>query len=130
MLNWNLFRGKADQARREEAVHLHLQKEHELRASVSGVRLQVRQAYLSLESATSRIQVAEAAISSAEEAYRILSDRYAVGLATATELLRSQTDLLEARTRRLAAIYEQRTAALRLERSVGSLSPTSAGGLP
>jgi outer membrane protein TolC len=130
MLNWNLFRGMADRAREEEAIQTRSQREQQLRAAVSGVRLQVRQAFLNLQSANSRIQVAEAAIGAAEEAQRITSERYAAGMATVTDLLRSQTALQDARTRRLGAIYEQRAAAIRLERAVGTVSPSSAGVNP
>jgi outer membrane protein len=130
MLNWNLFRGMADRAGEEEAIQLRSQREHEAKAATSGVRLQVRQAYFNLQSATSRIKVADAAIAAAEEAHRITSERYAAGMATVTDLLRSQTALHEARTRRLGAIYEQRAAVIRLERAVGSVSPTSAGVTP
>jgi outer membrane protein TolC len=42
-----------------------------------------------------------------------------------TDLLRTETALLEARNRRLAAIYDQRLAAVSLELAAGTLSDKS-----
>ncbi len=66
-----------------------------------------------------------AAVSMAEESLRIIKNRYEAGLTTVTELLRNETALLEARTRRLAAVYDQRVAAAMLERASGTLSVDS-----
>ena len=49
-----------------------------------------------------------AAVAQAEESLRITKNRYDSGLTTVTDLLRNETALLEARTRRLAAIHDQR----------------------
>jgi outer membrane protein TolC len=46
-------------------------------------------------------------------------------LTTVTELLRSETALLEARLRRLAAVHDQRVAAAGLELATGRLAPGS-----
>jgi outer membrane protein TolC len=124
-LHWNLFRGSADRARLSEARFLKVQREQELRRVSSGLQLQVRQAYLSLQAANRRMDVGEAAIAQAEEDHRITANRYEAGLANATELLRSQTALSEARTRYLAAVFDQRVNTVRLARAAGTLSPLS-----
>jgi outer membrane protein TolC len=124
-VHWNLFNGFADKARIEEAAYV-LQRARALENQASAqIRLQVRRAYADLESATQRIGVAEAAISMAEESLRITKNRYDNGLSNVTDLLRTETALLEARTRRLAAVYDQRLAAVNLELAAGSLSPNS-----
>ncbi len=74
----------------------------------SAVRLQVRSAYLDLKAAQERIEVAEAAVAEAEESLRIVKNRYENGLTNVTELLRSETALLETSVRRLAAVHDQR----------------------
>jgi outer membrane protein TolC len=42
-----------------------------------------------------------------------------------TDLLRTETALLDTRTRRLAAVHDQRVAAAQLELAAGTLSPDS-----
>jgi outer membrane protein TolC len=124
-LRWNLFNGFADKARIEEAA-CELKRARALETQASAqVRLQVRRAYADLQSATQRIDVAAAAVSMAEESLRITKNRYDSGLSNVTDLLRTETALLEARTRRLAAIYDQRLAAVSLELAAGSLSAKS-----
>jgi len=61
----------------------------------------------------------------AEESLRITKNRFDAGLANVTDLLRTETALLEARNRRLAAVYDQRIAAVSLVLATGKLSPTS-----
>ncbi len=77
------------------------------------------------KAATERIAVGEASVSQAEESLRILRNRYQNGLANITELLRAQSALVEARTRRLAAVYDQRIAAIRIEQAAGLLNGDS-----
>lgn len=124
-LRWNLFNGFADKARIEEASY-GLRRARALETQAGGqIRLQVRRAYADVQSAKQRIAVAEAAISMAEESLRITKNRYDSGLGNVTDLLRTETALLEARTRKLAAVYDQRLAAVNLELAAGTLSPTS-----
>jgi outer membrane protein TolC len=124
-LRWNLFRGGADRARLTEASLLQTQREAEQRQVSSSVQLEVRQAFLSLESANRRIDIGEAGIAQAEESHRITADRYEAGLANATDLLHSQTALSEARTRYLAAVFDQRMATIQVERAAGTLNASS-----
>jgi outer membrane protein TolC len=46
-------------------------------------------------------------------------------MANVTDLLRTETALLESRTRRLAAVYDERVAAAQLELAAGNLSADS-----
>jgi outer membrane protein TolC len=124
-LRWNLFRGGADRAQLTESSLLQTQREAEQRQVSSSVQLEVHQAFLSLEAANRRIDVGEAGIAQAEESHRITADRYEVGLANATDLLRSQTALSEARTRYLAAVFDQRMATIQVERAAGVLNLSS-----
>lgn len=124
-LRWNLFNGYADKGRIEEAVAAERQAKAQQRSAENGIRLQVRKAYLDLKSAQERVGVTEAAVAEAEESHRIIQNRYQNGLTTVTELLRSETALLSARTRRLAAIHDQRIAAATLLESAGTLNKDS-----
>jgi len=124
-LRLNLFRGFADRSRIAESSFLKTQREHERQKTQSALRLQVRQSFLDFESSSSRVLTAQASISEAEENHRIVADRYEAGLSTVTELLRSQTALSAAKFRYLGAVFDQRIAAVRLERAAGSLNPSS-----
>jgi outer membrane protein TolC len=124
-LRWNIFNGGADKARIDEAAFGLLRSRALENQAGAQIRLQVRRAYADWRSADQRIEVAEAAVSMAQESLRITKNRYDSGLSNVTDLLRNETALLEARTRRLAAIYDQRMAAVNLKLAAGNLTPTS-----
>ncbi len=125
-LRWNLFNGFADRARIAEADEQIARAKAERRGLDSAVRLQVRKAHLDVKAAGERLKVTEATVTEAEENLRIVKNRYESGLTNVTDLLRSETALLEARVRRLAAIHDQRLAAAGLELAAGTLSGNSA----
>jgi outer membrane protein len=124
-LRWNLFNGFADKARIEEASQAVTRAKAQQRQIDSAVSLQVRRAYLDLKAAQERIQVAEAAVAEAQEGLRIVKNRYENGLTNVTELLRSETALLETSLRRLTAVHDQRLAGAALEMAAGTLSAES-----
>jgi len=124
-LKWNLFNGFSDRAKIGEAAESLRGARAVQRQTDSGIRLQVRQAHAGLKAAEERIEVASAAVTMAEESLRITKNRYEAGLATVSDLLRNETALLETRTRRLAAVYDQRVAAAMLELAAGTLSVDS-----
>lgn len=124
-LRWNIFNGFGDKARVEETgFAVHRAEADEQRAG-STIRLQVRRAWADLQAAQQRIDVAQAAVAEAEESLRITQNRYEAGLGTVTDLLRTETAVLDARTRRLAAIHDQRIAAAMLEMAAGTLTADS-----
>ena len=124
-LRWNLFNGFGDKARIEESkFSLQRSVAEEARAG-SAIRLQVHRAYADLHAATEQIEVAKAAVAEAEESLRITQNRYEAGFSNVTDLLRTETTVLEARTRHLAAVRDQRVAAAMLELAAGTLTPDS-----
>ena len=124
-LRWNLFNGSADKARIEEAAHMVKRAESDEQRTDSAIRLQVRRAYAGLNAAQQRIDVAKAAVAEAEESLRITQNRYEAGMTNVTDLLRTETAVLESRTRYLAAIHDQRIAATMLELAAGRLNADS-----
>jgi outer membrane protein TolC len=124
-MQWNLFNGNQTRERVREATHMLRSAEAEKRRADAGIRLQVRKARADLMAAQERIAVASAAVTQAEESLRITKNRYEGGLANVTDLLRNETALMESRTRRLAAVYDQRVAAAMLELATGVLSEDS-----
>ncbi|SPE40422.1 Outer membrane efflux protein [Candidatus Sulfotelmatobacter sp. SbA7] len=125
-LRWNLFNGFSDKARIEESKFAQQRSSAEEARTDSAIRLQVHRAYADLHAATQRIEVAQASVAEAEESLRITQNRYEAGISNVTDLLRTETTVLEARTRHLAAVRDQRIAAAMLELAAGTLTPDSA----
>jgi outer membrane protein TolC len=125
-LRWNLFNGFGDKARIEESKFAQQRSSAEAARTDSAIRLQVHRAYADLHAATQRIEVAQASVAEAEESLRITQNRYEAGISNVTDLLRTETAVLEARTRHLAAVRDQRIAAAMLELAAGTLTPDSA----
>jgi outer membrane protein TolC len=125
-LRWNIFNGMETKAKVAETRHRVAVAEAQKRHAESGVRFEVRRAWLEWNAVKERLALASASVAQAEESLRITRDRYQNGLTTVTDLLRTETTLLGARTGYLAALYDQRLAAARLEAAQGSLTPNSA----
>ncbi|HUJ22058.1 MAG TPA: TolC family protein [Bryobacteraceae bacterium] len=124
-LRWNVFNGFGDKARIDGARYLVERSQAEQQRAGSAIRLDVRRSWAGLRAATQRIEVARAAVDQARESLRITQNRYAAGLNTVTDLLRNETAVLEAKTRYLAAINDQRVAAAWLQLAAGTLSADS-----
>lgn len=124
-LRWNLFNGFRDRARIDETKSLLRRSEAQQQSTGSAIRLQVRRAYADLRSAEQRIDVAKASVAEAEESLRITQNRYQAGMNNVTDLLRTETAVLDARTRYLAAVHDQRIAATMLQMAAGTLSADS-----
>lgn len=124
-LRWNLFNGGSDKAGIAESEAATRRTAAEQARSESGIRLQVRQAWANLKAAQQRIESAQASVAEAQESLRISQNRFAAGLSTVTDLLRTEIALLETQTRYLAAVHDQRIAAAMLEFAAGTLNPES-----
>jgi outer membrane protein len=124
-LNWNLFNGFADKARIDAGNFALRRGATEEERTGSAIRLQVRRAYADLRSSEARIEVAKASVEESHESLRIIQNRYGAGMSTVTDLLRAETAVQEARTRYLAAVHDQRIAAVMLEMAAGRLTPDS-----
>lgn len=124
LLNWNLFNGGADRSRVTEA-QAHYQRATALRERLgNAIGLEVREAFLALETARERVAVAREAVAHADEAHRIVRERYAAGLTTIVELLDSETALTAARTNLTRTLYDARVGQARLDLSLGLLDRT------
>ena len=121
VMNWNLFSGGGDRARFVEAQATR-ERAAALRERMgSSIGLEVREAYLALQTARERAAVARDAVASAEESLRIVQDRYESGLTTIVELLDSETALTAARTNLTRTLYDASVGQARLELSLGTL---------
>ena len=124
-LHFNLFNGRADEAKLAESRFLQKRTLAMQAHLAQAIRHQVQKAFLDLETASQRIAVSQQAVSQAEESGRIIRNRYEAGLATVTDLLRAETALTAAKGNYLRAVFDQRVGAANLELQVGRLSPES-----
>jgi outer membrane protein len=83
------------------------------------VSADVRQRILDLRSSQAAVRAAETGVRAATEARRVLADRFAVGVATTTDVLVAQEQLLAAELARARAFASVRLAEARLQRAVG-----------
>jgi len=124
-LDFNLFAGGAQKARLEEAAANASKAKHNVEWFRSGIQMEVRKSFLEEEAAAQRAAAARDAADQAKESLRIVQNRYETGLTTITELLRSETAQLDARTGYLAALQDWQVARAQLERAAGVLTPES-----
>jgi len=124
-VRWNLFNGYADKARIAEGAAVIRRTAAAQARAESGIRLQVRQAWAALKAAQQRIDSAQASVTEAQESLRISQNRFAAGLSTVTDLLRTEVALLETQTRYVGAVHDQRIAAAMLEFAAGTLNANS-----
>jgi outer membrane protein len=121
VLNWNLFSGGADYARMVEARASHQRATALRERMASAIGLEVRDAFLALQTSRKRVAVAKEAVAYAEESLRIVQDRYDAGLTTIVELLDSETALTAARTNLTRTLYDATVGQARLDLSLGML---------
>jgi outer membrane protein TolC len=124
-LEWNIFAGGANRSQVAEAAAQKRKAEDHLEWVRSGVRLELRRAYLESTAARARAEAARQSAEQARESLRIIENRYQAGLTTITELLRAQEAVLEARTGYVAAVGDWYSARASLERAAGQLTPES-----
>ena len=118
-VNWPLFDGgrtRSEVAGAAAAAHI-------LRARLdefdSVVAMEIRQRLSEAQSSRAAIDAAGDAVRSATEARRVVSERFAAGVATNTDVLDAQGVLLQAELDRTQAIASARLADARLARAVG-----------
>ena len=119
--SWNAF--DAGQSRHQAAAaHRCADALLRLRADLeSGIRVEVRTAWLNVQETTRHIQVAEEAIGRAEENLRVSRHRYAMGTGTAREVLDAESLRTESERNYSDARYDCVLEMLRLQKAIGEL---------
>jgi outer membrane protein len=118
-VNWTLWDGGRVAAETAEAAAAVTAARARLDEVDSLIALDVRQRALDLDSARAARDAAGDAVRSAAEARRIVAERFAVGVATSTEVLDAQLALLQAELDRTRALAGIRLAEARLDRALG-----------
>lgn len=89
------------------------------------VRLELRRAFYDFDSSRQSLEVTRATVAESEEALRMLRDRYESGLATITDLLRTEDAVRRSRDSYWQAVAHYSTSYAALELAAGTLKPTS-----
>jgi outer membrane protein len=124
-LSWNVFAGGSRTAQLDAARLRMEQMRRQVAAMESAMALEIRSALIQYRAAEQQVAAAQAAVSQSEEGFRILKNRYDVGLATMTDLLSAETSRSSARTGLSEAVYRQRLHYAEVEYVAGVLSQSS-----
>jgi len=87
------------------------------------IELEVKAAYLNLETADRQIETARKALEKAEENVRVTNILYREGMAVTSDVLDAQTDLTAARNKYCQSLYDYQLACAQLEKSAGVGGP-------
>ncbi len=120
--NWDLFAGFSTQDRIKQADAVLKEMLAADRKATLGVKLDVKNAFLNLEAARSRYEVAAASVENAEESFRLVKEYYRGGAVTITRYLSAELDRNRARFHSTAAFYDKIKATAELARAVGKLA--------
>ena len=118
-VNWNFFdfgRAKSQAAEAAAVVTATRERIAEFDEVVSA---DIRQRLLDIESSHAMVRAANDAVRSAGEARRVVMDRFNAGVATSTDVLIAQVQLLESELVRTRALAGVRLAEARLDRALG-----------
>ncbi len=120
--NLNLFGGGYDKFKYDKAK-ADYERIHFLRMRMeSGIKLQVRQAYLRVKTAANQLKVAKTAVQQARESLRIVKNRYKNRLTTVVDVLDREVALKSAEVQLTQAKYNYETGLAKLKFATGSLS--------
>ncbi len=112
--NWMTPAHQAAQARAQKA-----QTEEGLGMMRDGMSVEATQNYYALAPARERITVAEEALQQAIENNSTTASRYKAGTATGTDVIESETLLLQSKVNKISAIVDYELAVAKLNRSLG-----------
>ena len=118
-LRWTFGVGGRERARARGAAAAAAQARLEQAEADGRVEVEVVSALRRFESARARQAVGTAAVEQARESQRIIRDRFEAGLAGTDDVLRASATMLDADTRRTAALVDALVAKAMLDRAVG-----------
>ena len=121
--SWTLWDGGRRAAERAEASAVARQVEARVTEFDRTAAFEIEARRLDLDSSQAAIAAATDEIRAAEEARRVVDERYRAGVATSTDVLDAELDVLQAQLDRTRAVASARLAEARLARAVGRRVP-------
>jgi OMF family outer membrane factor len=120
-IRWTFFDGGTAFARARQAERNIDRADTEFSLRRNKIRLQVEESYYSLISNQENIKTSQKSIESATESLRLARLRFQAGVGTQTDVINSQRDLTDARSRYLQAIVDYNKSLNSLQRSISNL---------
>jgi len=118
-VNWTVFNGFNTSSDIAKATAQLKAIEVMAKKTKLAIQLDVKKAYLNLEDAIARLQVAESSVKNAEESFNLVKKQYEGGSVTITRYLESELDLNRARIRATAAFYDKEKGVAEIARTLG-----------
>ncbi len=112
--NWWQTGYQANQAQAQLA-----QSQEGLSMIKDGVMLEVTQSYLGVNQAKERKAVSEEGVKQAEENYRVMDDKYKLGMTQNSELLDAEVMLLQAKLNLTQSLVDYELSMARLSKAIG-----------
>jgi len=125
VLNYDIFTGFRREARSRQAEAALMEILAADRATDLSVKQEVKDAYLQLEAAKARLDVARSSVDAAQEGLNLVRQQYEGGAATITRYLEAELDLNRARIRAAAAHFDRESALAEIGRAIGYWSQVS-----
>ena len=120
-IRWTFFDGGRAFARARQAERNIDRADTEFSSRRNEIRLQVEESYYSLISNQENIKTSQKSIESATESLRLARLRFQAGVGTQTDVINSQRDLTDARSRYLQAIVDYNRSLNSLQRAISNL---------
>ena len=118
MLQWDLWDGFSSRAKTRAAKANLESASEEKRKLRLALNFEVEQARLNLQAANERLAVTAKSVEQAEESAKLTRGRFEQGMAISTQLIDSETALVNARVRRAEAEADQRIAVAALRKAL------------
>jgi outer membrane protein TolC len=122
LFNWELFRGFGTRAQEKEAQAIFEAMLQQDRKATLAVELEVKSAYLALDEANARLEVARSRVANADETLVLVRRQYESGAATITRYLEAELARSQAQMSQAAALYDREKALADIARSIGHLA--------
>lgn len=121
-LAWRLFDGGGTQARAAQSELDTRIDEFEFENARNTIRVQVEEAYYTLQANLANIDTAALAVTQARQALELANLRFEAGVGTQTEVLNATSELTQAEGNLVRAKLDYNRALARLERAVSNLN--------
>jgi len=122
LFNWEIFSGFSTRAQGNEAQAVFEAMLQQDRKTTLAVELEVKTAYLALDEANARLEVARSRVANADETLVLVRRQYDNGAATITRYLEAELARSQAHMSQAAALYDREKAVADIARSIGHLS--------
>lgn len=119
MANWNIFDSGLTNAKVKQAKSSLDKAQEQDTQTRNSVELEVRQAYLSMKEAETRIGATQVAVDKATEDLKIAQTKYYAGVGTNLDVIDAQLALTQSKTNYTQALYDYNVNKAKLQKAIG-----------